>query len=52
MDWSFDWNITKYVKTYIDSHFKKIIGIQYVMYYEVINSYEKSFFKKSEPFNI
>jgi hypothetical protein len=42
MDLSFDWNIT-HVKHYIDSHSKFVIGIQYMMYYEMINSNEEYF---------
>jgi hypothetical protein len=30
-------------KIYIDSHSKFVIGIQYMMYYEMINSNEESF---------
>jgi hypothetical protein len=31
-------------KNYIDSHSKFVIGFQYMMYYEMINSNEESFF--------
>ncbi len=32
------------VKHYIDSHSKFVIGIQYMIYYEMINSNEEYFF--------
>jgi len=39
-------------KKYIDSHSKFFIGIQYIMYYEMINSHKESFFWKPKLFNI
>jgi hypothetical protein len=44
MDWLFDWNITKW-KKYVNSHFKFVIEIQYVTYYEIINPNEELFFE-------
>jgi hypothetical protein len=39
-------------KNNIDSHSNFFIGIQYMMYYEMINSHNESFLWKPEPFNI
>jgi hypothetical protein len=33
-------------KTFIDPHSKFVIGTQYMIYYEIINLNEESFFKK------